>query len=85
MLGDSIRSFEHFEYLNLSIIDAMGHCSRIRKNVKYRIRKNVENREQRTDREQKIQLQRPLLYLWIVGVSGPIVTNQLKNYKYLSP
>ena len=43
MPGDSIRSFGHLECLNLSIIDAMGHCSRIRKNV-------TENREQ-TDRQ----------------------------------
>ena len=32
--GDLIRSFGHLECLNPSIIDAMGHCSRVRKNVK---------------------------------------------------
>ena len=42
-----------------------------------KIRKNDENREQRTDRQadrQRIQLQRPLLSPWIVEVSGPIPT-----------
>ena len=33
MLGSSIQSFEHLEHLNLSIIDAIGYCSKIRKNV----------------------------------------------------
>ena len=44
MSGYSIWLFGHLECLNLSIIDAMGHYSRIRKNV-------TENR-QRTYREQ---------------------------------
>ena len=42
MLGRSIWSFGHLECQNPSIIDVMGHCSRIRK--------NVTDREQ-TDRE----------------------------------
>ena len=69
MLGDSIGSFGHLERLNPSIIDAMGHCSRIRKNV-------IENREQ-TDREQTEK--RETNYrghsnrLWIAGLSGPII------------
>jgi len=45
MLGNSKRSFGHLECVNLSIIDAMGHSSRIKKNV-------IENRVRRTDREQ---------------------------------
>ena len=48
MSGNSMRSIGHLECLNPSIIDAMGHCSKIRKNV-------MENREQRTDREQRTE------------------------------
>ena len=44
MSGTSMRSFGHLECLNPSIIDAMGHCSRIRK--------NVTDREQRTENSQ---------------------------------
>ena len=38
--------FGHIEHQNPSIIDAIGYCSRIRKNV-------TENREKRTGREKK--------------------------------
>ena len=44
-----MQSFGHLECLNLSIIDAMGHCSRIRKNVTEK-REQTENREQRTEK-----------------------------------
>ena len=68
MLGDSIGSFGHLERLNPSIIDAMGHCSRIRKNV-------IENREQ-TDREQtekrETNYRGHFNHLWISGLSGSI-------------
>ncbi len=33
MSGRSIWPFRHLEHQNPSIIDAMGYCSRIRKNV----------------------------------------------------
>ena len=46
MSGRSILSFGHPECLNLSIIDAMGYCSRIGKNVTDR----QSDREQRTER-----------------------------------
>ena len=58
------------------------YCSRIRKYVTYRIRKNVtEDRTQRTDREQRTDrfTEREFNYrghsypLWIAGGSGPIV------------
>ena len=50
MLGNSIWSFGHLEYINPSIIAEMGHCSRIRKNVtdrEWRIenRQIIENRQ----------------------------------------
>ena len=45
------------QHKKLSIIDAMGHYSRIRKNVTDR--EQTENREQR-NREQRNQLHRPL-------------------------
>ena len=53
MLGRSIWLFGHPEYQNLSIIDAMGNCIRIRKNVTDR--EQTENGEQRTDRETKLE------------------------------
>ena len=46
-MGNSIQSFGPLECLNPSIIDAMGHCSRIRK--------NVTDGEQRTDCERSAQ------------------------------
>ena len=48
MSGRSIRSFIPPAHKNLSIIDAMSNCSRIRKNFTHR--EQTENR-QRTDRE----------------------------------
>ena len=55
MSGDSIQSFGHLECLNPSIIDAMGHCSRNRKNVTNR-EKRKENREwRRENREERME------------------------------
>ena len=51
MSGESIQSFGHLERLNPSIIDAMGHCSMIRKNI-------MENREQRA--ENREQTEKPI-------------------------
>ena len=48
MSGNSMQSFGHLECLNLSIIDAMGHCSRIRKNVTDR--EKITDREKRTEK-----------------------------------
>ena len=49
MSDNSMWSFGHLEYLNMSIINAMGHCSRIRKSVTEN-REQIENREQRTEK-----------------------------------
>ena len=43
----SIRSFRHLEHQNTSIIDAMGICIRIRKNV---TEKRQTEEEQRTEK-----------------------------------
>ena len=58
-----MQSFGHLECLNPSIIDAMGHCSRIRKNV-------TENKEQRENREQRTD--KPITEATLIadGLSG---------------
>ena len=53
ILGRSIWLFGHPQHQNTSIIDAMGYCSRIKKDV-------TENREQVENREKRNQLHRPL-------------------------
>ena len=50
MSGNSIQLFGHLECLNPSIIDAMGHCSRIRKNVTEK-RQTENGRTERAIRE----------------------------------
>ena len=75
MSCDSIQSFGHPEWLNISIIDAIGHCRRIRKNVTDR-EKRTENRQRIENRETNYRGH--LNRRWITGLSGPI--KEEKNY-----
>ena len=66
MSGNSIQSFGHLERLDPSTIDAMAHCSRIRKTS------HTENRQRTENRQTEKAITEATLIPWIAGLSGPI-------------
>ena len=53
----------------------------LEKNVTYGIRKNITYREQRTDRQRTEKaITEATLILWITGLSGPILMNNIISY-----